>query len=204
LLASQKEPDLEEATRAAIADESFRQQLLDGLTSKKDAFRYNCAKVLQEASSRSPASLYAHWDDLVPLLDSANAYHRSIAVRLLANLTQADTDRRFESLMDRYFDLLDDDKIVTARHLVGAVSTIVESYPRLVPLITAKLLAVEETHHTEGRKDLLKGDVIEALDAFFAQVPDKTKVLTFAEAQLKSSSPRTRKAAKAFLVKRAS
>ncbi len=203
LLASEKEPDLEDAIAAAMTERAFRQQLLDSLTSKNDTLRYNCFKVLQEASARNPAEFYPLWDDLVPLLDSSNAYHRSVAVRLLANLTRADSDCRFESLMGHYFELLDDAKIMTARYLVGAVSTIVESQPHLIPHITARLLAVDETHHAEGRKDLLKGDIVEALDAFFAQVPDRAKVLSFVEAQLRSPSPRTRKAARAFLEKHA-
>jgi len=200
-LATQKEPDLAEAVEAAITNDGFRRQLLDGLASKNDVFRYNSFKVLQEASELQPASLYPHWDEIVLLLDSPNAYHRSTAVRLLANLTQADRDRKFESLRDRYFDLLDDEKIITARYLVGVVSTIVQSYPNLAPHITDELLSVDRTHHAEGRKDLLKGDIIEAFDTFFTQVPDRTKVLSFVEAQQQSSSPRTRKAARAFLEK---
>ncbi len=199
LLASQKDPDLTQAIPAAISDDGFRRQLLDALTSRNDNFRFNCFKVLEQASARDPASLCRHWDELVLLLDSPNAYHRSTAVRLLANLARADAPGRFESLADRFFDLLDDDKIVTARYLVGTVSTIIESHPHLIPKVSARLLAVDETHHTEGRKDLLKGDIVEAFGRFFAQVPDKSKVVSFVRAQLKSSSPRTRKAAKAFL-----
>jgi hypothetical protein len=60
---------------------------------------------------------------------------------------------------------------------------------------------VDGTHHAEGRKDLLKGDIIEAFDAFFAQVPDRSRVLLFVKEQIQSSSPRTRKAARAFLDK---
>jgi hypothetical protein len=198
-LATHKKPDLEEATTAAISDSSFLQQLFLGLTSKNDVLRYNCFKVLQEVSARNPASLYPRWGDLLPLLDSPNAYHRSVAVRLLANLSHSDADRRFAPILDRYFGLLDDEKILTARYLVAAVPTIVEAYPDLIPLATAKLLAVDGTHHPQGRKDLLKGDIVEAFDALFVQVPDRERVISFVRAQLKSSSPRTRKAARTFL-----
>jgi hypothetical protein len=198
-LATDKEPDLEEAVSAAIGNVTFRRQLLDGLLSKQDTLRYNCVRVLQEASTSSPASLYGCWDELVPLLDSPNAYHRASAVQLLANLAKADGGRKLVSIFDRYFQRLDDDRIVPARYLVRSVSTIVEACPRLIPRIAAKLLAVDGTRHSSGRKDLLKGDVVEAFDSFFDRVPDPASVLSFVEAQLNSGSPRTRKAASAFL-----
>jgi len=199
LLADQKDPELTQAVALALSDDGFRQKLVQGLTAKSDVFRYNCVRVLQELSTGNPDTLYPYWDDLVPLLDSPNAYHRTTAVLLLANLTGADVDRRFVSLLDRYFERLDDEKIVTARHLVKALPAITASYQDLIPTISARLLCVEDTHHAEGRKDLLKGDVVEAFEVLFDHVPDKKSVLAFVEAQLGSSSPRTRKAAKAFL-----
>jgi hypothetical protein len=155
--------------------------------------------VLYQISEAQPQILYPEWDYFVGLLDSKNAFHRAVAVRLLANLTSADEERRFEELIDRYFDLLDDDKVMVARYLAQQAGKIVAAKPHLQPQITQELLGVDNTHHNQSRKDLLKGDVIQAFDEFLAETDDRESILTFVQAQLECSSPKTRKAAKAFL-----
>jgi hypothetical protein len=46
---------------------------------------------------------------------------------------------------------------------------------------------------------LIKADIIESFEVFFDNSTDQETILNFAEQQLESSSPKTRKAAKAFL-----
>lgn len=65
--------------------------------------------------------------------------------------------------------------------------------------ITEKLLDIDQTHHAEGRKALIKADAVEFFETFFEELPDKERVLAFAEGMLACSSPKARKAAKAFL-----
>jgi hypothetical protein len=142
--------------------------------------------VLYRLSEEQPDVLYPEWDYLVELLDSENSYHRSIAGQLLANLARADVEGRFEASFSRIFALLDDAKIVPARQFAQHVGRIAHAKPHLQARITERLLAVDESHHTESRKDLLKGDIIAAFDEFFADSPDQER-------------PSTRKAAKAFL-----
>ncbi len=199
VLATQKDPELEEAVEAVISEAELREELLAGLRSKQDMYRYNCFKVLFEVSEIAPTLLYAQWDDFVELLHSDNSYHRSIGLRIIANLTSVDTEKRFDAIFEPYFALLDDERIITARYLAGSAAAVGRFRPDLRPRISEKLLAVDDTHHSEGRKDLLKGDIITTLDTFFEGSPDRARILAFAEAQLQSSSPTTRKAAKAFL-----
>jgi hypothetical protein len=63
----------------------------------------------------------------------------------------------------------------------------------------SKLLSIDVTHHQQGRKDLIKADIIQALNWFYDRVENRPQMLRFVEQQLASSSPKTRKAAKAFL-----
>ncbi len=115
LLADKEEPRLEAARALALSDDQARQDLLAGLVAKEDAYRYNCFRIAYQISQEQPQVLYREWDRFVGMLDSDNSYHRSIGVRLLANLAQVDVDGRLEAIFDRYCDLLDDDKIITAR-----------------------------------------------------------------------------------------
>jgi hypothetical protein len=199
MLANKQQPRLQEATQLALSDRQAMDQILAGIVAKDDVYRYNCFQVLYRLSEKHPEVLYPKWDYFVGLLDSDNSYHRSTAGQLLANLTRADTEGRFEAIFDRVFALLDDDKIVPARQFAQHVGRIARAKPDLQARITERLLAVNETHHTESRKDLLKGDVIAAFDKFFANSPDQERILEFVERQLTCSSPSTRKAAQAFL-----
>jgi len=199
VLADEKDPDLDQAAQLALADARFRAELLAGLTARNDVYRYNCFKVLLQVSEDQPSVLYPEWDRFVAMLDSDNSYHRSIGLMLIANLTPMDAAGRFESIFDRYFDLLDDEKVVTARYLAQHAGRIARAKPHLQAAIAERLLAVEGTHHEPGRKDLLKADVIASLDEFFGITGEQERIRAFIEAQLTCSSPKTRQAAKRFL-----
>jgi hypothetical protein len=199
MLIDKQQPRLEEAIQLVLADRQALEQVLAGIIAKDDTYRYNCFKVLHQIAEEQPQAIYPAWDDFVELLDSDNAYHRSMGAQLIATLACADTDHRFETIFDRTFALLDDEKIVPARQFAQQVGRIARANPHLQSRITEQLLAVEDTHHTEGRKDLLKGDVIGVFDEFFADSPNQERILAFVRRQLTCSSPSTRKAARAFV-----
>ena len=199
ILADKDHPSLDEATQWALADEIALKQILDGLVSKDDAYRYNCFKVLLQISEDQPLVLYPKWDYFVELLGSSNAYHRSAALQLIANLTSVDEENKFEDIFDPYFDLLDDEKIIVTRYLVQNAGTIARAKPSLRTRIVERLLGIDETHHKH--KDLIKGDAIQSFEEFFEDYPDRERILGFVEQQLECSSPKARKAAKAFLDK---
>jgi len=199
MLGDKEHPSLEEALQRAVSDEGVLKEILAGVVSKDEVFRYNCFKVLRQISEDHPLILYPEWDYFIALLDSSNAYHRSIAVQILANLTPVDAQRRFKAIFDRYFDLLDDEKIIVTRSLVQSAGTIARAKPSLQARIVERLLGIDETHHKH--KDLIKADAIQSFEAFFEDYPDKERILGFVEQQLECSSPKTRKAAKAFLNK---
>lgn len=199
LLTDKQESDLEGAGRLALSDGQAREEILAGLVSKDDAYRYNCFQVVYQISLEQPEVLYPEWDRFVALLGSGNSYHRSIGGRLLASLAGADTEGRFDGILDRCFALLDDEKIITARQFAQHVGRIARAKPHLRDEIIERLLAVDATHHQAGRKDLLKGDVVTVLEELLDDVPDQRRILAFVEEQTSSSSPKTRKAAQAFL-----
>ena len=201
LLVDKEHPKLKEAKQLALAEGDALRVLLDGLVSKEDAYRYNCFEVLLQISEERPGVLYPEWDRFVRLMRSGNAFFRSIALRLVANLTGADEEGRFEELFDEYFGLLDDEKVMVARYLVQSASQIARRKPHLQEKIAEELLDIDRTHHVEGRKALIKADAVEFFGAFFEELPDKERVLAFVEDMLTCSSPKARKAAKAFLSK---
>jgi len=198
-LADKEHPNLEKAMQLALSDERALREILGGIVSKDDAYRYNCFEVLLQISKTQPHVLYPEWDRFVELMSSGNAFHRSMALRLIANLTGADEEGRFEDLFDEYFGLLDDEKVMVARYLVQSADQIARRKPHLREKITEKLLDIDQAHHAEGRKALIKADAVGFFETFFEDLPDKERVLAFVEGMLACSSPKARKAAKAFL-----
>jgi len=201
MLADKEHPQLEEAMRWALDDSKVLEELVDGLVSKEDVYRYNCFEVLLRISEDRPGVLYSAWDTFVELLDSSNAFFRSIGLRLIAKLTGADDEGRFESLFERYFRLLDDEKVMVARYLVQSAEGVARRKPHLRDRITEKLLDVDRTHHAEGRKALIKADALGYFDAVFEESREKERILSFAKGLLACSSPKARKAARMFLDK---
>jgi hypothetical protein len=200
-LADKEHPNLEKAMQLALADGKALKMLLDGVVSKDDTYRYNCFRVLVQISDDHPLVLYPEWDYFVGLLGSSNSYHRSIALQIIANLTRADGENRFDGIFDQYFSLLNDEKVVPARYLAQSAGRIVRAKPHLQAGITERLLGIDGTHHTQDRKDLISADIIGSFEEFFEDSHDKEEILAFVERQLECSSPKARKAAKVFLSK---
>ena len=108
MLANKEVPNLGEVTQLAVTDTKVLQALLDGIVAKDDAYRYNCFKVLLQVSENEPRVLYPEWDYFVELLSSQNGYHRATSVQIIASLTKVDTEKRFDAMLDQYFDILDE------------------------------------------------------------------------------------------------
>lgn len=199
MLADKEHADLDAVRQLALSDTAAWQEVLAGLVVKDDVYRYNCFKVMYQISQEEPGALYREWNRLVAMLGSSNSYHRSIGAQLLANLAAVDGEGRLEATFDRLFDLLDDEKIITARQFAQHAGRIARAKPHLQSKIADRLLAVDNTHHEAGRKELLKADVIAALAEFPAEGAEQERMVAFVERQVSSSSGSTRKAALAFL-----
>jgi hypothetical protein len=183
------------AVRALTKDEQLV-EILSGLHSKRDVLRSNCFKVLHYISKKDPHALYSKWDFFASLLDSDNAYHQMIAVKMLANLTLADEENKFEALFDRYYDLLNG-SVIVAGHLAASSGTIAKAKPELRSKITQRLLNIDKT--VQKHKDLVKAYAIDGLNEYFREAEKKSEILQFVKKQLNISSPKTRKKAKQFL-----
>jgi hypothetical protein len=185
--------------KKALKDDKLLVELLDNLWSKNDTIRYNSHKVLFLITEEQPQALYSKWDYFVKLLDSDNTYHKLSAALLLANLIKVDINNKFEKIFDKFYDLLDDRSFITAAYVSEASGEIANAKPRLQTRITKRLLSIDETHHPQERKDLVKASIIKAFEEYFDQARGKKRIVEFVKKQLDCESPETRKAAKEFL-----
>jgi len=67
--------------------------------------------------------------------------------------------------------------------------------------IVQRLLAIDETHHPPGRRELIKTGIIEAFDALFEDSGVRPEIMDFVRAQTDSESRKTAKTVKIFLEK---
>jgi hypothetical protein len=196
-----KNADIENTAAKALADGKLLSELIDGLRSKEETYRYNCYKSLMLISRTQGAALYDAWDYFSELLSSNNSYHKMSAVHLIANLAKVDAENRFEEIFNRFFSLLDDRSMIVAYYVAASSAQIVKAKPHLENGVVDYLLSIDDTHHPSGRKELIKCGVIEAFNEFFADSENKARITGFIKKQINSESRKTRKTAKAFLEK---
>jgi hypothetical protein len=193
--------DIDVLAKKVRGDREAVKQVIDGLTFPVETYRYNCNRLIVKVAESAPEDVYPHWDHLAELLDSSNTYHRCAAINVLPHLIPVAGESKFDGIFAKYFSRLDDESVIPPCYVARNCPTIVSHRPELLQRIVKELLRIDATHHKEGRKDLIKADIILALDQLYDRVENQQEVLRFVEAQLNCSSPKTRKAAKAFLQK---
>jgi hypothetical protein len=190
---------LEAVAERALNDEQVLQELLNGVLSKNDAVRHGSFKALSFLSEKHPERLYDKWDFFADLLCSDNTHHKYIAIYIIANLTKADSQNRFEKLFDAYYGLLGDKSVIPPAHVALNSGKIALAKPKLQAEITDRLSDIDKV--VQRHKDLVKASAIEAFDAYFEESKDQARIIEFVKAQLDCESPKTRKKAKEFLKK---
>ena len=197
----EKEADIEGIAVKAVEDSGLLAELLEGLKSKDETLRYNCHKVLMRVTDTHPELLYPSWDFLVEHLKSNNSYHKMSATHLITNMVKVDAENRFAAIFDLFYGLLDDRSMVVAYYVAQNSAKIIKAKPELENRIVEKLLAIDETHHASGRKELIKTGIIEAFDELCEDSGIRPEVMDFVRSQTDSESRKTAKTAKRFLEK---
>jgi hypothetical protein len=183
----------------ALEDEKVLQEALNGVLSKKDVVRQNSFQALSFLSEKHPEKLYGKWDFFANLIRKGNAFHKYIAIYIIANLTRADAENKFEKLFEAYYGLLSDKSVIPPAHVAVNSGKIALAKPKLEAEITSRLLDIDKT--VQRHKDLVKASAIEAFEAYFEKSKDQARIIEFVKAQLNCESPKTREKAKAFLKK---
>jgi hypothetical protein len=189
----------EALAQMALEDEKVLQEALDGVLSKKDVVRHNSFQALNFLSEKHPERLYGKWDFFANLIRKGNSFHKYIAIYIIANLTRADAENKFEKLFEAYYGLLGDKSVIPPAHVAVNSGKIALAKPKLEAEITSRLLDIDKT--VQRHKDLVKASAIIAFEAYFEKSKDQARIIEFVKAQLNCESPKTREKAKAFLKK---
>lgn len=179
--------------------------LLNGVSSPKASVRYGCAKVLMELSDEQPSALYPYIDFFFSLLNSKYRILTWNAIIIIANLTQVDIEKKFDKSFEKYFDLLNNEYMVTVANVVGSAGKIALAKPYLTDRIVEELLMVEKIsttpHLSSECKRVIIEHTIKSFDLFFPQIRQEQNVISFVKKQLKSSRKTLRTESESFLKK---
>lgn len=201
MISFEKNVSIEKIAEKAMENDKILTELFEGIKSDQARVKYGSAKVLRFIAERNPVLLYPKWNFFVDLLDNENTFLKSDAINIIGNLTNLDLKNKFEQIFDKFYDLLNDESMITAANLICVSGTIAKAKPALQSKIVDKLLRIDETHHGPECKNVLKGHVINTLSSDFEKFKDKEKIVTFIRKELKNSRPATKKKAEKFLKK---
>lgn len=201
-LKESKQPPLDELAAAMLHDADLLGAAVEGCAAANEDYRYNSVRCLERVCAAGHADLlYPQWDFFVRLLDSRNAFQRSGGLWMVASLTAVDSEGRFEAMFNRFFQLLNDEKVMVVRHTAQSTAMVAKFKPHLQERITALLLNIEQIYPDSDRVDLVKADVLETFAVYAASSPQRAAMVKFAGQCTTCSSPKTRQAAKQFLEK---
>jgi hypothetical protein len=138
-----KEDNVDLIVEMILRDLQLIRNTLYGISSTDTTVRYKCAKTLSLLSEKKPAII--KWN----------------AIDIIANLTEIDTERKFEKLFDRFYGLLDQGSLITAGHIVYNSGKIAIVKHNLRERITVSLLSVECVPlPTEECRSILAGKAV--------------------------------------------
>jgi len=179
--------------------------LVEGMYSQKANIRYGSGKILMDLSEKYPEKLYPYIDSIFRLLDSKYRIIIWNAMAIIANITPVDTEKKFDTVFNKYSSFLKDEYMITVANTIENLGKIAKAKPYLIQKITKEILEVENIkltpHLTEECKKVIAEKAIGSFELFFENIEEKKKVLAFVEKQVESSRKSLRSKAAEFVKK---
>ncbi len=187
-----------------LEDDQLFAQVMQGISpaAQKSAVRENCSQAVMALARNNPDRLLPFWNDFMALLESDNGFSKYVAIHVIADLTVKADNCWFERDMARFYQVLNDERVMVVSHAAAVSGQIAHRCPRLADTIARHLMAIDQASCPEERKELIKGYVIQSLDEMFLLVTDQAAIIDFVQRQRYSNSPKTKKIAREFLKSR--
>lgn len=201
-----KEP-LKQLIDEAIANPALLNEYITIVNQEKGSIKFGASKVIIAISEIEPRLVYPYFQKIARMLECPNSFIKWGAVIALSNLVAVDDDKLFLAIFERYFHLLDDEKMVSAANVAGNAWKIVSAYPGLEPEITKRLLlTINQTYYHQGHPspechNVLAGHLIECFDRYFDQAANQKAIIEFVTGQLDNPRNKVARLARAFVKK---
>lgn len=155
-----KKEDLPELSKTLKAVDISR--LVGYLTEKDDRLRYNSLLLLEYRSEKYD-DVYPFWSSFCEKLKSSNSYHRSIGLMLIAANVKWDKENRIDGVIDNYLEILNDEKPITVRQCIQALSKIIPYKIHLHDKIAKELMSINIMDIKLTMRKLILLDIINIL-----------------------------------------
>lgn len=172
-LISNQKPDIELLIELlsdkVLSDDSLKQIVINQLFSNDHILvYYHSFLILDKAIRKAPSLFYTYWENFESLLKHKNSYHRNYAMQLLAGLTKVDDQNKFDKIIDKYYELLNDEKFLTRRYCILNSLEIIKNKLELSDIIICKIVSFLRTSDcTEKQQNLLISDLIQIVSEIF-------------------------------------
>jgi hypothetical protein len=175
-----------------------------GIQSPSGRARMQSAKLLAELAASEPEAVYQRFDAVAALLGGENQIVQWNAMRALGSLAQVDAEGRIERILPLLLKPIGGRALISAANAIAAAAAIAETKPHLADRIAAHILKVEAASFpTPECFHVARGHAVRALDRIYPHCKRKKPVLDFVRRQIENPRASTRKAATAFLARRA-
>ena len=134
------------------------QDIIAKLTSKDD--KYACAvaeKIISE--SQDTDEWYEYFDTFVSLLNHPKSLVRNRVLYILAANAQWDDENRFAAILPEFLSHIMDEKPITARQCIKALTLIGQAKPQYIPRITEALREADLSQYKDSMRPLIEKDI---------------------------------------------
>ena len=191
--------DAGSSAEEAHRNPSLIPELLATLGSKSTA-RFKAAKELSLIAKDAPDLLYPHFDTFAALLDSPSSVLLWNGLIILGQLSTVDSERRFDTIFDRYFSHLWDGKLVTAANVVSGSGAIARARPEMADRVITEILNIDQISlPTDECHEVIRGEALLAFGDCIEVAKGDARVTEFTRRCLESTRPATRKKAEDLL-----
>ena len=137
--------------------------IFKNLRSIDDEIRYPAFQQAYALTEQKVDWTYEVWEQLLDMLASDNSYQRSIALRLLCNLSRSDSEKRLTTLLPQILAHTKDEKFITSRQTLQEAWKIAWFLPETSAAVEAHLQQRFLECGEEKHANLLRQDALQSL-----------------------------------------
>ena len=136
------------------------QEIINKLTAKDDKFACAVAdKIIAE--SRETDAWYEYFDAFATLLNHSKSLVRNRALHILAANARWDVENRFDATLPEFLTHVTDEKPITARQCIQALTQVGMTKPQYIPQILECFHNADLSQYKDSMRPLLEKDMAE-------------------------------------------
>ena len=143
------------------------QEIINKLTAKDDKFACAFADVII-AESRETDAWYEYFDAFATLLNHPKSLVRNRVLHILAANARWDEENRFDAILPEFLRHVTDEKPITARQCIQALTEVGLAKPQYIPQILDCFHNADLSKYKDSMRPLIEKDMLETERALTA------------------------------------